>query len=155
MFDKDNTLTVPYVKDLHEPIRPALRQCEEAFGADFAILSNSAGSSDDPGHEEAKLLEERFGIEVIRHRYKKPHVREDILRQRAGLRPEEVCVIGDRILADIVMGNRHGFLTVKTEPFETATENSLVKLSRAFENRFLRNLSKKRNEFGPFQTLRE
>jgi phosphatidylglycerophosphatase GEP4 len=129
VFDKDNTLTVPYKKELYDPIKGALKSCKEVFGHDYSILSNSAGSSDDKDHREAEWIEENFGIQVIRHRYKKPHVRDDILDLKEGMKPEQVCVIGDRILADVVMGNRHGFYTVKTEPFDTSTENVLVKMS--------------------------
>ena len=67
---------------------------------------------------------------MIRHEYKKPHVYDDILKSYDGeIKADEVCVIGDRILADIVMGNRHGFLTIKTQCFSTENENIFVTLS--------------------------
>ena len=46
----------------------------------MAVLSNSAGSKDDKDYADAtKAAEETFGIKVIRHKSKKPAVRDDIL----------------------------------------------------------------------------
>ena len=63
-------------------------------------------------------------------------------------------MIGDRILADVIMGNKHGFLTVKTEPFDTSTENLPVKISRWFENSILPKLSKSPPPFESFEALK-
>ena len=44
VFDKDNTLTIPYERRIHPPLASALRECKRAFGAaNVAVLSNSAG----------------------------------------------------------------------------------------------------------------
>lgn len=32
IFDKDNTLTLPYERELYDPIRPSLNECIEVFG---------------------------------------------------------------------------------------------------------------------------
>jgi phosphatidylglycerophosphatase GEP4 len=45
----------------------------------MAVLSNSAGSKDDKDYADAKAVEETLGIKVIRHKSKKPAVRDDIL----------------------------------------------------------------------------
>lgn len=46
-------------------------------------------------------------------------------------------MIGDRILADTVMGNSFGFFTIDTLPFNTEKENIMVKLSRIIERKIL------------------
>jgi predicted HAD superfamily phosphohydrolase YqeG len=46
-------------------------------------------------------------------------------------------MIGDRILADTVMGNSYGYFTIDTQPFSTAKENFMVKLMRRVETSFL------------------
>ena len=82
IFDKDNTLTAPYARRyFNEEIEGAmLRDCKVVFGREnVAILSNSAGSKDDPGHKEAKVIEETLGLPVIRHKLKKPAVHSDIM----------------------------------------------------------------------------
>ncbi len=43
VFDKDNTLTEPYVLGIHEPLAGSMKQCMEAFDGHVALLSNSAG----------------------------------------------------------------------------------------------------------------
>jgi phosphatidylglycerophosphatase GEP4 len=51
----------------------------EIYGPqNVAILSNSVGSREDKGFEEAIKVEETLGISVIRHMKKKPEVKEDI-----------------------------------------------------------------------------
>jgi hypothetical protein len=50
VFDKDNTLTAPYVDTPHDTVAAAFDQCKDVFGPSrVVILSNSAGTPDDPG----------------------------------------------------------------------------------------------------------
>merc|ERR1719223_2593949 len=73
MFDKDNTLTAPYENDLHPRARVGLQAALDVFGREnVAILSNSAGTDDDPGFADGKEIEEALGIAVIKHSDKKP-----------------------------------------------------------------------------------
>ena len=52
LFDKDNTITAAYAAELHPEAEPAVRECLRVFGkANVAVISNSAGSSDDPGYQ--------------------------------------------------------------------------------------------------------
>lgn len=44
VFDKDNTITVPYSLSLWAPLSSSLEQCKLAFGPNVAIFSNSAGN---------------------------------------------------------------------------------------------------------------
>lgn len=62
-FDKDNTLTAPYSNSVHPPfmvprfIQEAWNNCLNEFGTEkMAIVSNSAGSSDDPDMTEVHLF---------------------------------------------------------------------------------------------------
>ena len=117
----------------------------------MAILSNSVGSREDKGFEEALRVEETLGISVIRHMQKKPEVKEDIYLH-FGIDPKlegsysEIALVGDRILADTVMGNLHGYFTIHTEPFTTKPENFMVKLMRKVERNFLPLISPKEPE---------
>ena len=48
VFDKDNTLTLPYVNKIHSSVEKSFNHCVELFGASNVVLfSNSAGSKDD------------------------------------------------------------------------------------------------------------
>ena len=44
IFDKDNTLTVPYKNELHPALLDTIQQCKETFGeSKVVIFSNTAG----------------------------------------------------------------------------------------------------------------
>lgn len=44
VFDKDNTLTVPYSLSLWGPISESVESCKAVFGSNVAVFSNSAGN---------------------------------------------------------------------------------------------------------------
>ncbi|PWA71387.1 haloacid dehalogenase (HAD) superfamily protein [Artemisia annua] len=73
VFDKDNTLTVPYSLSLWGPISESVESCKAVFGSNVAVFSNSAGLEEyDPDGRKARALEFVIGIRVIRHKVKKP-----------------------------------------------------------------------------------
>ena len=76
VFDKDNTITEPYAKNLHFSVQKAVDDCMNTFGKEsVAVLSNSIGSAaDQPNHEGALEFTELTGIQVIRHGKNKPLV---------------------------------------------------------------------------------
>ena len=65
VFDKDNTLTAPYANEVYPRLAGALRSCVQTFGAErVAVLSNSAGTPDDPGGVAADTLQVGVRVEV-------------------------------------------------------------------------------------------
>ena len=73
ILDKDNTLTAPYADDAFPGgVAGGLDECRAAYGTDAVILSNSAGTGDDPGHAQALAIEASLGLPVLRHALKKP-----------------------------------------------------------------------------------
>jgi phosphatidylglycerophosphatase GEP4 len=91
------------------------------FGGNVCIMSNSAGTNDDVGHESAIRIERRLGVPVLRHSEKKPGGLDEVLsffKASSGgedVPADRLCVIGDRLLTDVVFGNLHGMLTVHTQ----------------------------------------
>jgi len=82
------------------------------------IVSNSAGTNDDPEHASAKLLEKNTGIPVLRHSTKKPGCGHEILSYFRQL-PEtgvtesnHIAVVGDRLFTDVMMANLMGSWSV-------------------------------------------
>ena len=139
VFDKDNTLTAPYVDAVHPAAAAGLAQCSAAYGPALCVLSNSAGTPDDVGGASAARIEAALGVHVVRHRDKKPEGLPEVLRffeAQCGtaVRPEELCVIGDRVLTDVVFGNLHGALTVHVRPLTTAGDNAVARLVRPLES---------------------
>ena len=79
VFDKDNTLSVCYGRNIHESIRPKIDEFKAFFPSRIAILSNSVGCCDDIGFRDAIDTERSFNIPVIRHIHKKPNCLEEVL----------------------------------------------------------------------------
>ena len=142
VFDKDNTLTAPYAMEIHPLASEGLAKAKEIFGAEnVAIMSNSAGTLDDPEYEDAKQIEEALGIAVIRHDEKKPGGLNEVLQHFKIQDPASLCMVGDRLLTDVVFGNLYGMLTVHTLPLcrgaDNSADNTPAKLIRSVENKGL------------------
>lgn len=142
VFDKDNTLTAPYGMAIHKDAAKGLASAKEIFGVqNVAIMSNSAGTKDDPGYEDAKQIEEALGIAVIKHDEKKPGGLKEVLEHFDMDDPAALCMIGDRLLTDVVFGNLYQMLTVHTLPLcegeENSADNKPSKVIRYIENKGL------------------
>jgi phosphatidylglycerophosphatase GEP4 len=142
MFDKDNTLTSPYENEIHPLAAQGIDEALRVFGRDrVAILSNSAGTKDDVDYTDAIRIENVLGIQVIRHEEKKPGGLDEVLAHFDLTDPATLCMVGDRLLTDIVFGNLHGMLTVHCLPLCSGSENSkdnwTAKLLRPMENKAL------------------
>lgn len=145
IFDKDNTLTAPYATEIHEDAALGLKNALDVFGHDnVAILSNSAGTKDDKDYEDAIKIENGLGINVIRHNEKKPGGLEEVLKHFADHGVEnasQLCMVGDRLLTDIVFGNLFGMLTVHCMPLcsgdDNKADNRIASVVRTMENKLL------------------
>lgn len=143
IFDKDNTLTAPYENSLHPRAKFGLQSALDTFGREnVAILSNSAGTNDDPDFIDGAEIEEALGIAVIKHEEKKPGGLDDTMAHFPAVDdPSQLCMVGDRLLTDIVFGNLHGMLTVHTLPLctgkENTNDNTIAKIVRSAENKIM------------------
>lgn len=142
VFDKDHTLTAPYANVLHPKAVAGLQSCLSVFGRGrVAVLSNSVGTGDDFEYRDAVALEEALKVAVIRHAEKKPGGLSEVLAHFGLQDPATICVVGDRLLTDVVFGNLHGMLTVHVQPFadaeSAAKDNWTAKLVRPVENAVL------------------
>lgn len=132
LFDKDNTLTAPYVNEIYPTLQDTFSRYQSIFGHQIAIISNSAGTLDDKGYEDAKRIEQDLGIKVLRHMRKKPG---GIRAVRAYFEcdPMKLVMFGDRIFTDIVFGNRYGMLTVHTRMLTEVGDNKAAAKVRKYE----------------------
>lgn len=144
LLDKDNTITAPYQDErLHPKAEHGVQEALSVFGYDkVAVLSNSAGTLDDPDHKQAETIERSLGLSVVRHEEKKPGGIEEVLKHFGAKESSTICMIGDRLLTDVVFGNLHGMLTVHTLPIcstpeENQQDNWTVKMIRPVENMIL------------------
>ncbi|KAL5720377.1 phosphatidylglycerophosphatase [Ranunculus cassubicifolius] len=135
VFDKDNTITVPYDLSPWAPIESSLDCCKSVFGDKVAVFSNSAGLYQYDGDgEKARVLEESIGVHVIRHGEKKPGGSAEDIERYFGCSASLLVMVGDRHLTDMVYGNRNGFLTILTEPLSLDEEPFIVKQVRKLES---------------------
>ncbi|KAL8151465.1 hypothetical protein V2J09_021273 [Rumex salicifolius] len=136
VFDKDNTITVPYVLALWAPLSPSIERCKAVFGEDnVAVFSNSAGLSEfDPDGCKARVLEGQIGIKVIKHTMKKPGGDAVEIEKHFGCSSSNLVMVGDRHFTDIVYGNRNGFLTILTKPLSVVDEPFIVRQVRRIED---------------------
>ncbi|KAI7732877.1 hypothetical protein M8C21_015355 [Ambrosia artemisiifolia] len=138
VFDKDNTLTLPYSLGLWAPLTASVEACKSVFGNNIAVFSNSAGLEEyDPDGRKARALEFAIGIRVIRHKMKKPAGSAEEVERHFGCDSSKLIMVGDRPFTDIVYGNRNGFLTILTAPLSLAGETFIVKQVRKIEQALL------------------
>jgi phosphatidylglycerophosphatase GEP4 len=139
IFDKDNTLTAPYAMEIHPLAASGLETAKQVFGTDnVAIMSNSAGTLDDHDYHDAQQIETALGIAVIRHDEKKPGGLNEVLSHFRLDDPAALCMVGDRLLTDVVFGNLYGMLTIHTLPLcrgaDNQADNTPAKIIRSVEN---------------------
>jgi hypothetical protein len=123
----------------------------EVFGRDgLVVFSNSAGSGDDAGYEEAHKIERTLGLPVLRHAHKKPLGFDSVMQHFAALSPSsssggggatpvsgpvvtapsQLAMVGDRYFTDVLFGNLHGMLTVHTSLLTSSGDPAVVKAVR-------------------------
>jgi len=132
VFDKDNTLTAPYVNEIYPSIKDAFDKYRLVFGDRMVIMSNSAGTLDDLDYVDARKIEEALGIQVLRHDRKKPGGIEAVTAFFK-CAPQELVMIGDRIFTDVVFGNRYGLLTIHTALLTEEGDNAAAAKIRKYE----------------------
>lgn len=137
VFDKDNTLTPPYSMRPTDGALRAIDRAVKVFGREnCAVLSNSAGSSDDPDYREAKALETNLGIQVIRHQRKKPACIDDVTGALNHDR-QAIAVVGDRLLTDVFFANFFHMVAIHTKPITLAGDNGPAMVLRFLENHLI------------------
>ncbi|XP_037497778.1 phosphatidylglycerophosphate phosphatase 1, chloroplastic isoform X2 [Jatropha curcas] len=93
VFDKDNTITVPYSLALWGPLVSSIEQCKSVFGNDLAVFSNSAGLYEyDHDGSKARALEKAIGIKVIRHKVKKPAGTAEEIEKHFGCKSSQLIM---------------------------------------------------------------
>lgn len=119
ILDKDNCFAVPHTDEIYPPYQEKFSELRKAYpGSRLLIVSNTAGTGDDPDGKQAELLERNTGVKVLRHPTKKPGCHGEIMAYLrsapdAGVsHAGQVAVVGDRLFTDVMMANlmgAHGF----------------------------------------------
>jgi phosphatidylglycerophosphatase GEP4 len=135
LIDYDDTLVSSRTGEELPGSVALVRRCSEIWGERVKVFSDSAGTHRDADGRIAHAIRTRFGIETLSHHSDKPGG-IDAVHAVFGEMPGDLAVIGDRLLTDIVFGNRYGFMTIwlrhewPTGPFS--------RLERAMVARYMR-----------------
>lgn len=152
VFDKDNTLTLPYASELHPSVADALARCRREFSpSHVALFSNTAGSPDDADHAHARHLEAALGMHVLRHAQRKPGGGADVAAHFAHCDARAIAVVGDRYLTDVVLANLNGFRAIHVEPLDARLDNGVVRAARAAETWLVRHWRARGHTAPPLQ----
>lgn len=115
VLDKDNCFAVPKTNDVHPDYQSKFDELRKTYpGSKLLIVSNSSGTASDKSYAEAELLERNTGVQVLRHRTKKPGCHSEIMdyfrsKPETGVTQEsQVAVVGDRLFTDMLMANMMG-----------------------------------------------
>ncbi|RMZ88478.1 hypothetical protein DV736_g4299, partial [Chaetothyriales sp. CBS 134916] len=120
VLDKDNTLCPPETTKLHPDYLAKIEKLKASteFSSNrhsILIVSNTAGSTSSPAHEEeAVLLEKQLGLDVLRQhpQRRKPFCGPDVLayfkKHDVTDNPAEIAVVGDRLATDVLLARDMG-----------------------------------------------
>lgn len=131
VLDKDNC----FAKAHDDKVWPEYEKRFNELKSQYHVLvvSNSAGTNDDVNHAQAKVLESRIGVDVLRHSTKKPGCYGEILEYFKGKDvkgPENIAVIGDRLFTDVLMANTMGSYSVWVTDGVKRSESVICQLER-------------------------
>lgn len=115
ILDKDNCFAIPHQNEVYGPYQAKFQELRKAYpGSRLLIVSNTAGTRDDPNSGQAELLEGNTGVQVLRHNTKKPGCGDEILSFLRCQKdvdissPSQIAIVGDRLLTDAAMANMMG-----------------------------------------------
>eukprot|EP01038_Epipyxis_sp_PR26KG_P009448 gene9448-12732_t len=131
VFDKDNTLCITYSDHLHPSVIHKVEKIKQSFPNSVAILSNSVGTKDDRDYYGAIVTEQNTGLPVIRHLKKKPDCLEEVLKHfnevfKENIDSTQICMIGDRVLTDVVFANRYGMMSILVNPLSNVKDHPIA-----------------------------
>lgn len=142
VVDKDNCIALQDDDKIWPEYEKKWQELKECYPGKLLIVSNSAGSSDDPEHRQALVLEKNTGVAVLRHQLKKPGCREEILEYFVSRGvvdgPHEIAVVGDRLFTDVVMANLMGSYGVWLQDGVQVSDSVLCKLEKKLYSRWTR-----------------
>lgn len=116
ILDKDNCFAKPHTTIVWPEYQAKMDALKKTYGENLLILSNTAGSSDDPTKQLAQDLEKSTGVRVLHHEVKKPGCYNEVvasLKSNGVIQDaKEIAVVGDRLMTDVVMANFMGAQSV-------------------------------------------
>jgi phosphatidylglycerophosphatase GEP4 len=139
ILDKDNCFAEPHGNIVYPEYQPFWAKLKSEYpGNKLLIVSNTAGSEQDIGNRQARLLENNTGVKVFRHSIKKPGCHVEIVEYAKSLGikdPGQIVVIGDRLMTDIVMANLMGASSIWVRDGVVEARGPLTAIEKMFYDR--------------------
>ncbi len=133
VFDVDGTLTRYHIPVPSPGVMEALRKAR-SLGFAMCALSNDVKSG------RVKSLEGMLEMPVLIANPKKPHPRS--LRPVLGYfelrNASDLVVVGDRLLTDVLVGNRVRAYTILVDPFQNNNDPLNIAIARRYERMLYR-----------------
>lgn len=137
LFDVDNTIVEPFSHDV--PLKLEML-FDDLKGVGFHLILTSNNQSD-----RLRILKSILNVDTYAETYKPNIAFFDKVLSDFNYKPEDLCIIGDKLLTDILGGNKAGITSVLVNPLKVDIEASYVfqRLDRSVEDRYIKTLSKK------------
>ncbi|TID14918.1 hypothetical protein CANINC_004589 [Pichia inconspicua] len=141
VLDKDNCFAKNHDDRVWPDYEDKWNALRKAYpDAQLLIVSNSAGTNDDIDHRQAKIIEEKTGVPVLRHSTKKPGCSSEIMEyfkaNKVCEKPSDIAVIGDRLFTDIIMANMMGATGIWVSVGVQKSESLICKIERQWYHLF-------------------
>ncbi|CCE63282.1 hypothetical protein TPHA_0E01890 [Tetrapisispora phaffii CBS 4417] len=134
VLDKDNCFAYPYKNEVWPEYIDKWNQLKRQYpDKSILIVSNSVGSSDDVGYNEAQLLEKKLGIPVLRHKIKNQDVKMrywNIFILKIIDNPNQIAIVGDRLFTDVMMANLMGAYSVWVKDGVSISDSPISKFEK-------------------------
>ncbi len=135
VFDADGTLVTFHNTLLHLHVAMKFMEFRKSFKC--CILTNNT-------EKRKKELSKNLGIPAVGAKKMKPH--QDAFKAALSAlktKPSQTAIIGDRIVTDVVGGNKAGMYTILVRSIEPEKDPWQLKLISAFEGFMLKLMRKK------------
>lgn len=137
ILDKDNCFAEPHSDHVWPEYDSKWQELRNAYPGDqLLIVSNTAGSKDDSGNNQARALEKSTGVKVFHHSLKKPGCHSEILSyaKTQGLVEsyDQIAIVGDRLMTDVLMANLMNAQAIWVRDGVVPSKNPLVRLEKSF-----------------------
>lgn len=137
LFDLDNTLIPPHVKESNEKVNLFIKKRKEE-GFQVVLFSNSPYKRVRIFKQQMKVEVNAFSLKPMRHSFYK-------IMKKYKKGPREIAIIGDQLVTDIIGGNKVGIYTILVSPI-CKEDAYITGLNRKREKHIMKKL-KKQNLF--------
>ena len=80
----------------------------------------------------------QLGLDIIYAENKKPYNAASVRNHFPEMKPSQLCIVGDRLLTDILLAHKMGAMSILVDPVDVGSESIQIRIMRAIENIYLK-----------------